>query len=72
MKTYVLKLTSAIAIDGAIVRAGGLVELTEAEAKNLLARGKALLATVADGVEVESDDADSAEKPRKKKSKEAE
>lgn len=49
MKSYVLKLTSAIAVDGEIIRAGSLVELSEPEAKNLLGRGKAVLATAADG-----------------------
>lgn len=45
MKSYVLKLTSAVAVDGLILRAGSLVERPEAEAKNLLGRGKAVLAT---------------------------
>lgn len=49
MKSYVLKLTSAIVVDGGIVKAGALVELSEAESKNLLSRGKAVLATAADG-----------------------
>ena len=49
MKSYVLKLTSAIVVDGEIIRAGNLVELSEPEAKNLLGRGKAVLATAADG-----------------------
>lgn len=48
MKSYILKLTSAIAVDGQILRAGSLVELSELEAKNLLSRGKATLATVED------------------------
>lgn len=52
-KSYVLKLTSAVAVDGAICKAGSLVELSEVEAKNLLARGKGVLATVDDGVEEE-------------------
>lgn len=56
MKSYVLKLTSAIVVDGEIVRAGSLVELAEHEAKNLLSRGKATLATAADGVEVDDDE----------------
>lgn len=41
--TYVLKLTSAIAVDGEVMKAGSLVEVTEIEAKNLLSRGKAEL-----------------------------
>lgn len=44
-ESYLLKLTQAIVIDGQIVTAGRTVEVTEAEAKNLLARGKAELAT---------------------------
>ncbi|MGX5834778.1 hypothetical protein ACWIJ6_11665 [Aeromonas piscicola] len=51
MKSYVLKLTSAIAIDGQIHKPGSLVEVSEAEAKNFLHRGKAVLATAEDGVE---------------------
>lgn len=43
-KTFVLKLTSAIAMDGEIIKAGDLVEVTEKEAKNLLHRGKGVLA----------------------------
>lgn len=43
MKSVLLKLTSAIAISGAIAKAGEVVEVTESEAKNLLARGKAKL-----------------------------
>lgn len=39
-----LKLTSAIVLDGQISKAGDLVEVAEAEAKNLLSRGKAVLA----------------------------
>lgn len=49
MKSFFLVLTSAIAIEGNICRAGALIEVSEREAKNLLARGKARLATVDDG-----------------------
>lgn len=56
MKSYVLKLTSAIVVDGGIVKAGALVELSEAEAKNLLSRGKAVLATASDGYDGNDDD----------------
>lgn len=55
-KTIFLVLTSAIAIDGGICRAGSLVEVSELEAKNFLHRGKARLATAEDGAPV--DDAD--------------
>lgn len=40
MKSVLLKLTSAIVISGSIAKAGEVVEVTELEAKNLLARGK--------------------------------
>lgn len=56
MKSHVLKLTSAIAVDGEIIRAGSLVELSEPEAKNLLGRGKAVLATAADGYHAADED----------------
>jgi hypothetical protein len=48
MKSVTLKLTSAIAMDGEIYRAGSLVEVTDADARNLLHRGKAVLATADD------------------------
>ena len=51
-RTIFLVLTSAIAIDGGICRAGQLVEVSELEAKNFLARGKARLATADDGAPV--------------------
>ncbi|WP_441253611.1 hypothetical protein [Bradyrhizobium sp. 613_E4_N2_2] len=43
-----LKLTSAIAVEGTILRAGHVIEMLEHEAKDLLRRGKAILATIAD------------------------
>lgn len=43
-----LKLTSCIAVGGELVRAGELVEVTDAEARDLLSRGKAVLATADD------------------------
>lgn len=63
MKTYTLKLTAAIALAGAIVKAGSLVDVDEPVAKNLLHRGKARVATTEDltaaGREVAADtDAD--------------
>ncbi|QMP19169.1 hypothetical protein [Pseudomonas phage Persinger] len=58
-RSIFLVLTSAIAIDGGICRANSLVEVSEREAENLLARGKARLATAEDGAPVaESDDED--------------
>lgn len=44
MKTYELKLSSAVAIAGRIHRAGEVVSVDEEAAKNLLHRGKAELA----------------------------
>lgn len=54
-KTIFLVLTSAIAIDGGICRKDSLVEVSELEAKNLLSRGKARLATASDGAPVGDD-----------------
>lgn len=42
-KTFLLQLTSALVIDGVICKAGETVEVSEAEAKNFLFRGKATL-----------------------------
>lgn len=44
-KTYKLKITSAVAIAGHIAKPGEIVDLVGAEARDLLARGKAELAT---------------------------
>lgn len=66
MKTFILKLTSALVIDGVICRAGELVEVGELEAKNFLARGKAELATVEDGVEDEQGNPDDNDELMKK------
>lgn len=49
MNTVVLKLVSAIVIAGRVLRPGALVEVTQSEARDLRIRGKAELATVADG-----------------------
>lgn len=42
-KSIVLLLTSAIVIDGDVMKKGSLVEVSESEAKNLLQRGKAVI-----------------------------
>lgn len=58
MKTIGLKITSAVVIDGAIRKAGAIVLVAEQFAKDLLSRGKAVLATeedAADGIEVFGD-----------------
>lgn len=65
-KTFILKLTSALVIDGTVCRAGELVEVGELEAKNFLARGKAELATVEDGVEDEQGNPDDNDELMKK------
>lgn len=44
-KSVVLKVTSAFLVGGQVAKAGELVEVTMAEAKDLLHRGKATLAT---------------------------
>lgn len=44
MKTFSLKLSGAIALEGQLKRAGEIVHVDEATAKNLLHRGKAVVA----------------------------
>jgi hypothetical protein len=51
-----LRLTGAIVFEGAIARAGTIVEMVESEAKDLLRRGKAELHSV-----LGDDDADDAD-----------
>lgn len=65
MKMVILKLSSAIAIEGDVVRAGSLVEVDEALAVNLLNRGKATLATADDGTDLEDDGGDDLSKLKK-------
>ena len=57
MSRYILKLTGCVVIDGQVRRPGEEVELTDREARNLLARGKAELlgAAVADQVDANED-----------------
>lgn len=43
-----VKITSSVAISGKIVRPGEIVELGESDAKGLLRRGKAVVATDSD------------------------
>lgn len=56
MKTVVLKVVSCIAVAGQVVRPGELIEVTESEAKNLLHRGRCVVATEADGAPATSSD----------------
>lgn len=68
-KTATVKLTAAIGIAGQLIRAGTIVTIPEAAAKNLLYRGKAELATEEDGLgdefgdEGEAETAAAAEQP---------
>lgn len=65
--TIFLKVTSAVGVDGQVVPASkpgkpSIIEVSELEAKNLLQRGKAVLATVEDGApEPEADEQEAAE-----------
>lgn len=45
MKTVILKLTAAIVVAGQVVKPPAMVEVTEGEARDLLHRGKARIAT---------------------------
>jgi hypothetical protein len=60
-QTVTLKLTSSIAVQGAILKRGQLVEVSENEAQSLLHRGKAELATVADEPEAQEPAAEETE-----------
>lgn len=42
--TYTLKLTHAIVVAGEVITPGNLIDVVESEAKDLLRRGKAVLA----------------------------
>jgi len=50
LKTYTLKLTSALAIGGDILRPGALIEVVETDAKDYLRRGKAVVAEIEDAL----------------------
>lgn len=52
-KSVFLKVSSAFLVGGHIATVGEIVEVTEAEAKDLLQRGKATLATAHDAPEQE-------------------
>jgi hypothetical protein len=60
MNSVHLKLTSAIAIGGNIFKPGTIVEVSDSDARDLLNRGKAEVAT-ADDVAQEADTADTAD-----------
>ncbi|MTH78746.1 hypothetical protein [Paracoccus aestuariivivens] len=59
-KTYKLKLTSAVVVNGAPARAGSVVEVDDRMARRLLDAGKADLATI-DDVELGDEDEAAAE-----------
>lgn len=50
-KSVFLKVSSAFLVGGTIAKTGEIVEVSEGEAKDLLQRGKATLATAADAPE---------------------
>lgn len=50
-KSVFLKVSSAFMVDGQIAKAGDIVEVSEGDAKDLLHRGKATLATASDAPE---------------------
>lgn len=55
MKQVAIKLTSAIGISGVMYRAGSIVEVSEDAGKQLLNRGKGVLATAEDQPEDEGE-----------------
>ena len=57
-KSVFLKVSSAFLVGGEIAKTGEIVEVTESEAKDLLQRGKATLATASDAPEQAADDAE--------------
>lgn len=57
-KSVFLKVSSAFLVGGQIAKTGEIVEVTEAEAKDLLQRGKATLATANDAPEQTADEAE--------------
>lgn len=59
-KSVFLKVSSAFLVGGQIAKTGEIVEVTEAEAKDLLQRGKATLATANDAPEQTADEAEQA------------
>ena len=51
MKTQIVQLTGATMIGGELVSVGEMIEVTEREAKDLIARGRAIANDVKDAVE---------------------
>ncbi|MBF9235583.1 hypothetical protein [Microvirga alba] len=50
-ESIILKVTSAMIVGGQIAKPGEMIEVTHAEAKDMLHRGKAVLATATDAPE---------------------
>lgn len=59
-KSVFLKVSSAFLVGGTIAKTGEIVEVSESEAKDLLQRGKATLATAADAPEQPADEVEQA------------
>lgn len=57
-KQIELEIVSAIVLDGQIVSPGAVIKANDREARNLLQRGKAVLATADDADETEGDEGD--------------
>lgn len=57
-KTATVKLTSAITVSGEIVTRGSIITIPEDAAKDLLRRGKAVVATAEDETESDLEDLD--------------
>ena len=51
MKTQIVQMTGATMIGGELISVGQLIEVTEREAKDLIARGRAIANDVKDAVE---------------------
>lgn len=70
--TVILKLTSAVAIAGMIVRAGELVEVTKLEAADLVQRGRAVVVGSNDAADFDDEGSDETETEAKTEGSEAE
>lgn len=62
-ETVFLKVTSAFLVGGEIAKKGEIVELTPNEARDLLARGKAVPATAGDAPTIKAAPAPEADQP---------
>ena len=71
-KSVFLKVSSAFLVGGQIAKTGEIVEVTEAEAKDLLQRGKATLATANDAPEKTADEVEQESEEQQQTDDEAE